>query len=77
MFCPLCGHKLIEIKRENEEDYSEELLDVWVSSDPDQSTWFKCDNCKSFGNDYPLIMHDPFGGHKSEPGDSWSLTWLK
>jgi hypothetical protein len=42
----------------------------------DQSEWYKC-SCGSFGEDYPLIMHHPYGGLDSQPGDSWSLTWVK
>ncbi len=43
----------------------------------DQSVWFKCSSCRCFGDDYPLVMHHPFGGTKSSPGDSWSLSWIK
>jgi hypothetical protein len=70
MFCPLCGAKLIEIQA------PEQLTDAGLP-ERDESTHFKCDNCKSFGEGYPLVMHHPFGGLKSSPGDSWSLSWVK
>jgi len=65
MFCPMCGEELIEIELE-EQVASYEGAEL-----------YKCDGCKGFGDDYPLVMHHPLGGYRSAPGDSWSLTWLK
>jgi len=65
MYCPLCGQKLTEVSRKKK----------WFKSD--ESVWFACDNCKSFGDDYPLVMHYPGKDITSPPGDSWSLSWIK
>jgi hypothetical protein len=62
MHCPLCGHILTEINNTNKDD---------------ESVWFKCTNCNSFGDDYPLILHAALGDLQSSPGDSWSLSWVK
>ena len=80
MYCPVCGKELIEIERTDELERISKLRFwniLFKPVNPDLSTHFKCDNCKSFGEDYPLIMHYPGGDLKSCPGDSWSLSWVK
>lgn len=80
MFCPMCGHKLIEIERKDPTDdweYDDPRWDNYTPSEPDNSIWYKCTDCKCFGDDYPLHLHHPLRGIYSKPGDSWSLTWLK
>ena len=64
MYCPYCGSELKDVDPQ-EETYRKAVR-------------FKCtgpDKC--FGEDYPLLWHQPFQGTESHPGDSWSLTWLK
>jgi len=85
MHCPLCGAVLVEVQRPKipDESYLEydswpkELQDAADIVEQDHSVWYKCDNCKSFGDHYPLIHHHPYRGTSSKPGDSWSLSWVK
>jgi hypothetical protein len=82
MYCPICGKELIMVVRKNPEDeydFCDENFD-WNTYKPtkqDDSDWYKCNGCKCFGDDYPLICHHPLRGMESRPGDSWSLSWLK
>lgn len=62
MHCPFCAGLLVKVERN--------------SNDSDHSEWYKCVNCKSFGDDYPLTCHHP-NDIRSAPGDSWSLSWIK
>ena len=91
--CPLCGAKLIEFEHpgidsgsdyfdkteelENDPIKLKEYEDQQYRLRKDRSVWCKCDNCKSFGESFPLVLHHPLRGMDSEPGDSWSITWLK
>ena len=73
MYCPLCGGKLSVVeKNEPDSDYDDPR-----SYEPDNSIWWKCTHCNSFGDSFPLQQHHPFGGINSRPGDSWSLSWVK
>jgi len=76
MFCPMCGSELILVIRKEFIEIDDLRIDesIWHV---DESEWYKCNNCKCFGDDYPLILHHPLRGMESKPGDSWSLTWLK
>jgi len=87
MHCPLCGGKLTEVqKKDLEQEMIDKLMDEDAPMDDprwsdlpekDDSIWWKCTHCNSFGDDYPLQEHHPLRGMNSRPGDSWSLTWLK
>jgi hypothetical protein len=78
LHCPLCGFVLVEIARSRVDTDDWEWDDPrWGTLGNDQSYWLKCNKCKCFGEGYPLILHHPLGDLKSEPGDSWSLTWIK
>ncbi len=82
MYCPKCGQALVEIEREkpdwaDSDEWTKEEIDRAASLDRDQSVWFKCSSCRCFGDHFPLIMHHPFGDHKSRPGDSWSLSFAE
>ncbi len=71
MYCPMCGHELIEVVPPEKDSGCTDIVDN------DTSEKFICNNCKCFGPGYELILHHPLGGMKTGPGDSWSLTWLK
>ena len=85
--CPLCGFELTEVERPDPDDCEVECRecekDGKCDIHYDESVWYKCENCNSFGDDYALVCHHPvhcgFGKDlmQSRPGDSWSLTWLK
>ena len=95
MYCPICGGELTEVVRKDPfedmdiDDPRWDDMDSVEFDEDDQSVWFKCTHCQSFGADYPLVMHHPLSlrgsnncrpgeaNLKSRPGDSWSLTWLK
>ena len=68
MYCPMCGSKMTRY-----------LMDDDDSSDDnsDGSEKYGCPQNKCFDEkSYPLIKHG-VGDIRNEPGDSWSLTWLK
>jgi hypothetical protein len=67
MHCPLCGTELI-IHDPSEEDVSNNI----------ESHKCTCPKgCFSKEDGFPLILHHPFNGINSAPGDSWSLSWIK
>jgi hypothetical protein len=80
MHCPLCGGQLTKVERKDPTegwDYDDPRWKTYQESEPDNSIWWKCTHCKSFGDDYPLQQHHPLRGINSKPGDSWSLSWIK
>lgn len=62
LFCPLCSFPLLYAN-------DKKWLELGAES-------LMCPK-GCFGDDYPLIHHHPIHGMDKEPGDSWSLTWLK
>lgn len=62
-FCPHCGVALVPHPLPNKRG--------------DKSLWFECHNESCSYDDTVFIVHHPFHGTESAPGDSWSITWLK
>lgn len=80
MYCPLCGKELTEVERKDlteDWEWDDPRWDNYESPQQDNSIWYKCTHCNSFGDGYPLQMHHPLRGINSRPGDSWSLSWVK
>jgi hypothetical protein len=69
MYCPLCGNKLDKIECE--------LIDERPEAVQDDSVWLECKTKQCFGPTFPLVWHHPYKGTSSNPGDSWSLTWVE
>jgi len=85
--CPLCGFELTEVKQDESEVLCKDT-ECWecekshkdcpkLKADEDESIWYKCEKCGSFGDDFPIVCHHPFRGDKSKPGESWSLSWIR
>lgn len=86
MFCPKCGSQL-ELVERTPFPYNDE----WYELPPDEQDEYQqlrmeYEACKReeykclggcFREDYPLYFHHPFRGIESEPGDSWSLSWVE
>ena len=70
-YCPMCGNKMKIVKREMP------TLEQRVQGEGDSSIWWYCPTKECFGTDYPLREHNLFNGINSEPGDNWSLSWIK
>lgn len=91
MHCPLCGKILKQIEHEErdppEVDWRAEGEELQKQMDAvtvfEESRLLRLlreeyacpEGC--FGEGYPLYFHHPLRGLNSEPGDSWSLSWVK
>ncbi len=82
MYCPQCGKPLEEVPGHTEDDVRNDrgFLDEETGTlheRTDESIWLWCPRNGCFGKDFPLRYHHPFKGWSSQPGDSWSLSWIK
>lgn len=84
MHCPLCGSKLEIVKRKKppEVDWSLEgdALDRQMNAaqayeNSKREEYICLKGC--FQEGFPLYFHNPFNGIDSQPGDSWSLSYVK
>jgi hypothetical protein len=80
----MCGNKLVLIDRlkmcdlewDEFDNLTKKQQEEVLETKGDSSYWVKCSSCHCFGDDFPLVIHHPCC-IKSEPGDSWSLSWVK
>ena len=86
MHCPGCGCLLREIQNKDAERYKRQYQS-WIDKfckgeepiDGSEAEHWVCTNqtCHFSYEDSPLVVHHPYGGPKTAPGDSWSISWVK
>ena len=65
-FCPRCGNQL---------NYPDEFCKK--AGEKEKNCNVKCDNeeCCMFYDE--MTIHHPYNGVNADPGDSWSISWIK
>lgn len=85
MFCPMCGSELIEIPKRKLKTVdwnlpSDEIDEICLDNRQilnKKRREFLCTEQSCGFKNFPLWYHHPYNGLNSEPGDSWSLSWVK
>ena len=75
MRCPRCGEPLSEVVRDSRPP--DILPDDCLIQDDKSEHWECLSEACDLRTPCYFVVHHPFRGIASAPGDSWSISWIK